>query len=354
MGMDLQEIERDALAELDRTSSLPEIEAVYTRYLGRKDGRLTSILRNLATLPPEEKKRLGQEANRLRGVLEERFAEKQKTLKNASLDSEMATQSVDLTLPGTPFLRGHAHPILETIREIADIFGGIGFRMVEGPEIETDKNNFTDLNIPENHPARDMQDTFYVDRKGEDAKPLLLRTHTSPVQIRIMRTMQPPVRIISAGRVFRHEATDATHAAIFHQIEGLAVDEGLSFADLKGTLAHFAESYFGPKTKVRFSPSYFPFVEPGAQMDVTCFLCGGEGRLAEGGPCNICKATGWIEVLGAGMVNPQVLRNVGYDPEKVTGFAFGIGVERIVMTRLQVRDIRLFLDSDVRFLEQFS
>ena len=354
MGMDLQEIERDALAELDKSSSLPEVEAVYTRYLGRKDGRLTSILRNLGTLSADEKKRVGQEANRLRTVLEERFAEKQKTLQASTLDSEMARQRVDLSLPGAFFQRGHPHPILETIREIADIFGGIGFRMVEGPEIETDRFNFTDLNIPENHPARDMQDTFYVNRKGDDGKPLLLRTHTSPVQVRIMREVKPPVRIISAGRVFRHEATDATHAAIFHQIEGLAVDEGLSFADLKGTLAYFAESYFGPKTKIRFSPSYFPFVEPGAQVDVTCFLCGGGGKLDGGSPCNICKATGWIEVLGAGMVNPQVLRNVGVDPKVHTGFAFGIGVERIVMTRLQVRDIRLFLDSDLRFLEQFS
>ncbi len=354
MGMDLQEIERDALAELDRSASLPEIDAVYTRYLGRKDGRLSGILRNLGTLPDDDKKRIGQEANKLRTILEERFAAKQKSLKDAALDSAVAGQRVDLSLPGTFFGRGNAHPILETIREIADIFGGIGFRMVEGPEIETDKNNFTDLNIPENHPARDMQDTFYVDRKSEDGKPLLLRTHTSPVQVRIMKSMPPPVRVISAGRVFRHEATDATHAAIFHQIEGLAVDENLSFADLKGTLAHFAESYFGPKTKVRFSPSYFPFVEPGAQMDASCFLCGGSGRINGEVPCNICKATGWIEVLGAGMVNPQVLRNVGYDPEKVTGFAFGIGVERIVMTRLQVRDIRLFLDSDLRFLEQFS
>jgi phenylalanyl-tRNA synthetase alpha chain len=353
MGMDLQSIERDALAELEASSSLPAVETVYTRYLGRKDGRLTSILKSLGSLGPEEKKRMGQEANRVRTLLEEKFAEKQKVLRNASLESQMSEQKIDLTLPGTPVSHGHAHPILETIREIGDIFSRIGFTMVEGPEIETDKNNFTDLNIPENHPARDMQDTFYIDRKGEDGKALLLRTHTSPVQVRIMKSMKPPVRIISAGRVFRHEATDATHAAIFHQLEGLAVDEGLSFADLKGTLTYFAESYFGPKTKVRFSPSYFPFVEPGAQMDASCFMCEGSGKLSTGTACGICKATGWIELLGAGMVNPQVLRNVGYDPQKVTGFAFGIGIERIVMTRLQVRDIRLFLDSDMRFLEQF-
>ncbi len=351
--MDLQSIEKEALEELNRSSTLPEIEALYSRFLGRKDGHLTSVLRNLKALPEDEKKRVGQLANQVRATLEERFAEKQRTLKDASFDADLK-KTVDLSLPGRSFVPGHSHPILSTIREIADIFRRIGFDLVDGPELESDKNNFTDLNIPENHPARDMQDTFYVDRRDETGKPLLMRTQTSPIQIRVMKGSTPPVRIIAPGRVFRHEATDATHAAVFHQIEGLAVDEGLSFADLKGTLSYFAESYFGPKTKVRFSPSYFPFVEPGAQMEASCFGCSGAGKLADGAPCGICKATGWIEVLGAGMVHPQVLRNVGYDPEKVSGFAFGIGVERIVMTRFGVRDIRHFLESDLRFLEQFS
>jgi phenylalanyl-tRNA synthetase alpha chain len=316
--------------------------------LGRKEGELTKILRNLATLPPDEKKQLGQAANQLRSTLEEKFSAKQKALQAAALSVNLESQKIDVTLPGTLFQRGHSHPILQAIDEISEIFRHIGFEVVDGPEVETDQNNFTDLNIPENHPARDMHDTFYL-----STGKLLMRTHTSPVQIRVMKSMKPPVRIISPGRVYRHEATDATHAALFHQIEGLVVDENISFADLKGTLTYFAEKYFGSSTKVRFMPSYFPFVEPGAQMDVTCFFCGGSKRTKTGEPCGLCKATGWIEMLGAGMVHPQVLRNVGYDPKKYTGFAFGMGVERIVMTRSQVRDIRSFLESDLRFLEQF-
>ena len=346
--MDLQSIERDALEALDNVASVSDMEALYTRFLGRKEGELTSVLRGLAALPPEEKKKVGQEANRVRTLLEEKFTSKQKTLQISSLNSNLEKDRVDLTLPGHPMPRGHAHPILSAIREISRIFRNIGFDIAEGPEVETDQHNFTDLNIPENHPARDMHDTFYLSNS------LLLRTHTSPVQIRVMRSTQPPIRLISPGRVFRHEATDATHAAIFHQIEGLVIDEGVSFADLKGVLTTFAETYFGASTRVRFMPSYFPFVEPGAQMDVQCFLCQGTKKLAAGGPCNLCKATGWIEMLGAGMVHPQVLRNVGYDPEKYSGFAFGMGVERILMTRAQVRDIRYFLESDLRFLEQFA
>jgi phenylalanyl-tRNA synthetase alpha chain len=357
--MDLQSIEKNALEDLDKTQSLSEIESIYTRYLGRKEGHLTNILKNIGSLPVEEKKRMGQEANRLRTLLEEKFSAKQKTFQEKSLLADLEKQKVDLTLPGTPYSRGKTHPILQTINEICDIFKQIGFDVVEGPEVEFDQHNFTDLNIPENHSARDMHDTFYLEAHGKnetgvDMGRLLLRTHTSPVQARIMRSMQPPVRIISPGRVFRHEATDATHAAVFHQIEGLYVDKNVSFSDLKGTLAYFSRKFFGSETKVRFSPSYFPFVEPGAQMDVQCFLCQGTKRLPSGDACSLCKATGWIEMLGAGMVHPQVLRNVGYDPKKVSGFAFGMGVERIVMTLYQIRDIRYFLESDLRFLEQFS
>ncbi len=353
--MDLDAIDREARADLGRAASLADIEALQSKYLGRKDGRLTSILRNLGTLSPEEKKKVGQRANELRVSLETDIAAKRQTFESDSLQKNLAGQKIDLSLPGDAFVRGTAHPILSTIREICDIFRRLGFSAVEGPEIETDQNNFTDLNIPANHPARDMHDTFYVEpAKGDTGAPWVLRTHTSPVQIRVMKQMSPPVRVVSPGRVFRHEATDATHAAVFHQVEGLAVDENISFADLKATLAFFAEEFFGPKTRVRFSPSYFPFVEPGAQMEVSCFACGGTGRVPTGDACSICKTTGWIELLGAGMVHPQVLRNVGYDPARVTGFAFGMGVERLLMTRAQVRDIRAFLESDIRFLGQFQ
>ncbi len=356
--MDLQSIEKEALEALERAGSLPEIDALHAQVLGRKDGQLTAILRNLATLPPDQKKIVGQQANQLRATLESRFSAKQSQLQLLSINSSLEKEKVDLTLPGRDVPRGHSHPIQKNIREITSIFQRLGFDVAEGPELESDTYNFTDLNIPENHPARDMQDTFYVDarargEKGEDLGPLLLRTHTSPVQIRVMKTTKPPIRLICPGRVFRHEATDATHAAIFHQVEGLVVDEGVSFADLKAVLATFAEKFFGSNTRVRFMPSYFPFVEPGAQMDVQCFLCQGTKKLPSGDSCSLCKATGWIEMLGAGMVHPQVLRNVGCDPEKYTGFAFGMGVERIVMTRAQVRDIRYFLESDLRFLEQF-
>ncbi len=346
--IDLQSIEKDALDALERVSSLPDVDALHARFLGRKDGQLTSVLRNLATLPPEEKKRVGQEANRIRTVLEEKISAKQSSLRAAALSANLEKEQVDLTLPGTPVQRGHSHPILKTIREITSIFKNIGFDVAEGPELESDQFNFTDLNIPENHPARDMHDTFYL-----DGQKLLLRTHTSPVQIRVMKETKPPIRLISPGRVFRHEATDATHAAIFHQVEGLVVAEGVTFGDLKGLLTYFAEKYFGPATKVRFMPSYFPFVEPGAQMDVQCFMCHGSRKTGNGQNCPLCKATGWIEMLGAGMVHPQVLRNVGYDAEKYTGLAFGMGVERIMMTRSEIRDIRYFLESDLRFLEQF-
>ncbi|MCG3203829.1 MAG: Phenylalanine--tRNA ligase alpha subunit [Elusimicrobia bacterium] len=346
--MDLESIEKDALEDLNQVTAVSDMETVYIKYLGRKEGRLTVILRNLGQLPPEEKKKVGQEANRVRASLEEKFSEKKALLESASLLTHLEKEKVDWSLPGLEFHRGTAHPILNAIREISDIFRKMGFDIAEGPEVETDQFNFTDLNIPENHPARDMHDTFYLEGSR------VMRTHTSPVQVRIMRSAQPPIRLISPGRVFRHEATDATHAAIFHQIEGLVVDQHVSFSDLKAVLAHFSEVYFGTQTRVRFLPSYFPFVEPGAQMDVQCFLCQGTQKNSSGQACPLCKATGWIEMLGAGMVHSQVFRNVGIDPEKYSGFAFGMGVERILMTRSQVRDIRYFLESDIRFLRQFK
>lgn len=346
--MDLPSIEREALEELEKISNLLEIEAFHSKYLGRKDGALTKVLRHLGTLPPEERKTMGQAANQLRLILEEKYNLRQKEFESASLAAQLHQEKIDVTLPGVPLRRGSSHPIITAINEICGIFGRLGFESVSGPEVETDFNNFTALNIPENHPARDLHDTFYLE------KGLLLRTHTSPIQVRLMKTVKPPVRIVSPGRVFRHEAVDATHQSIFHQIEGLAIDTNLSFADLKGVLTAFAKSYFGEYQKVRFRPGYFPFVEPGAEIDLACFYCQGTKLTPEGKPCGLCKATGWIEMLGAGMVHPQVLRNVGYDPSKYQGYAFGLGIERVVMTRLGVRDIRHFLDSDLRFLEQFS
>lgn len=357
--MELQTLEQEALKELEQVQSLSEIETLYVKYLGRKEGQLTKVLRNLGSLSPDEKKKTGQAANQLKQLIEGKIGEIKTRLQAAHHDKQIHENKIDVTLPGTPILSGRSHPILQNIKIITDIFKQLGFDVVEGPEIETDRNNFTDLNIAENHAARDLHDTFYLDPKNiklEDPSsgPLLLRTHTSPVQIRLMKKVKPPVRIVAPGRVYRHEAVDATHAAVFHQIEGLAVDEGITFADLKGTLTHFARKFFGEDTPVRFRPSYFPFVEPGAEMDLGCFLCKGAKKTPEGQNCPLCKASGWIEMLGAGMVHPQVLRNVGYDAEKYTGFAFGMGIERIVMTQSQVRDIRSFLESDLRFLEQFS
>ncbi len=346
--MDLQSIEREALAELDRAASIPELESLHAKVLGRKDGQLTQILRGLAAMAPEEKKKVGQEANTLRSLLEEKFSSKQKLLEDSVLTQKLEGEKIDLTLPGVAPKRGHSHPIVEAVREISRIFDGIGFTSVEERDIEDDFHNFNALNIPENHPARDMHDTFYTKHNG-----LLLRTHTSSVQIRLMENMKPPIRILAPGRVYRHEAVDATHAAVFHQVEGLAVDTKISFADLKGTLRHFVRQFFGQDLNIRFIPTYFPFVEPGAQMDIECFLCHGKKVLDGGKPCHVCKTSGWIEVLGSGMVHPNVFKAVGYDPKKVTGFAFGVGVERLVMVRSGVRDIRQFLESDMRFLEQF-
>ena len=353
--MDLQTLEADALAEIERLSTPEEADAFQVKFLGRKDGALTRVLRQLKDLPDEQKRVVGQAANRLREQLESRLADKRSTFHQSSLRDRLEKANLDPTLPGDVFPLGSLHPIVTAIDDITRIFRRLGFDDVQGPEIETDRNNFTDLNIPENHPARDLHDTFYVDltERGDVERPMLLRTHTSPVQIRLMKRVSPPVRIVAPGRVFRHEAVDATHAAIFHQVEGLAVDEGITMGDLKGTLTAFSREYLGADLAVRFRPSYFPFVEPGAEMDVQCFRCRGERRTADGQPCGLCKASGWIELLGAGMVHPQVFRNVGYDPERFTGFAFGMGIERVIMTRHRVPDIRLFLESDLRFLEQF-
>lgn len=316
-----------------------ELEQIRVRYLGRQ-GALTSLLRSLGTLPAAERPLVGAAANdakrELEGALEQRLA--------ATLEEERRRRRegarVDLTLPGRRPPLGSVHPLTRVHDEIVEIFVGLGFSVAEGPEIESDYFNFEALNLPRDHPARDMQDTFYL---TEDR---LLRTHTSPVQIRTMQAQKPPVRIICPGKVYRRDA-DITHSPQFTQFEGLAVDRNISMADLKGTLELFAREMFGPRSKIRFRPSFFPFTEPSAEVDVLCFLCGGDG-------CRVCKQSGWLEILGSGMVHPQVLRNVGYDPEEVTGWAFGMGVERIAMLKYGVDDIRLFFENDLRFLRQFA
>jgi phenylalanyl-tRNA synthetase alpha chain len=329
----------EARAAIGRAASSSELESLRVKYLGRS-GALTQILKSLGTLPAAERPLVGAAANEakreLESLLDARLAE--------ALEAERRRQRErarpDLTLPGRRPPRGSLHPLTRVRDEIVSVFMGLGFSVAEGPQIETDFYNFEALNIPRDHPARDMQDTFYLSSET------LLRTHTSPVQIRTMRAQAPPVRIIVPGVVYRRDA-DITHSPMFHQVEGLAVDVNVTMADLKGTLELFARELFGARSKIRFRPSFFPFTEPSAEVDVVCFLCGGVG-------CRVCKQSGWLEILGSGMVHPNVLRNVGYDPEAVTGWAFGMGIERIAMLKYGVDDIRLFFENDLRFLEQFA
>lgn len=346
-AVQVQELGEEALRELDSAGVTDHdaLEAWRVRYLGRR-GRLTQVLRNLSGLPLEERRTVGAAANELKSLLEERLAARQAKIRSAA-QAVTAEEALDVTLPGRRRLKGRLHPVTQTIREITNAFGELGFQVVEGPEVEWDHYNFTMLNIPPDHPARDMFDTFYIeggDKNGD--RSMLLRTHTSPMQARIMEKTEPPVRVVVPGRVFRYEATDATHEWHLHQIEVLAVDEGITFADLKGTLYEFARRIFGPERKVRFRCDFFPFVEPGVEMAIDCFKCRGAG-------CSFCKRTGWIEIMGAGMVHPKVLVGVGYDPERYTGFAAGIGVERVAMLRHGIEDIRLFAANDLRFLSQF-
>ena len=332
------------------------VEELRVRFLGKK-GELSAVLRGMGQLAAEERPRVGEVANRVRDEVERLLAEARGRIADAALEAELRGPPIDVTLPGRALLpRGRRHPITRATQEIAAIFARLGYEVASGPEIELDWYNFEAINIPRDHPARDMQDTFYLDdaalsRKVEPGS-VVLRTHTSPVQIRAMkRAGKPPVRVICPGRVYRSDY-DQTHTPMFHQVEGLCVDEGITFADLKGTLAAFARAYFGPGTRTRFRPSYFPFVEPGAEMDVSCSICGGTGR-KDGKRCGTCKETGWLEVLGAGMVHPRLFENVGFDARRVTGFAFGMGVERMAMLRYGIDDLRLFFENDLRFLEQF-
>jgi phenylalanyl-tRNA synthetase alpha chain len=355
----LKDLEALSLAAGDavaRAADEKALEDLRVRFLGKK-GELSAVLRGMGQLPAEERPRVGEVANRVKEEVERLLEAARERLAGAKLEAELAGPPIDVTLPPRRLLpRGHRHPITRATEEIAAIFARLGYEVASGPEIELDWYNFEALNIPPDHPARDMQDTFYADestlRHGVEPGTVLLRTHTSPVQIRAMKRIgEPPVRIICPGRVYRSDY-DQTHSPMFHQIEGLCVDEGITFADLKGTLAAFARAYFGPGTRTRFRPSYFPFVEPGAEVDVSCSICGGTGK-KDGRRCGTCKETGWLEVLGSGMVHPKVLENGGIDPKRYTGFAFGMGVERMAMLRYGIDDLRLYFENDLRFLGQF-
>ena len=325
------------MAELEKADA--DLEGIRVRFLGKK-GELTAVLRGMGSLSPEERPVIGQLANEVRAAIEAAIADKTAELKERMLDLKLRHEKLDVTVPGKAARMGHQHPLSRVQREMEDIFIGMGFQIAEGPEVEYDYYNFQALNIPENHPARDTQDTFYITDN------ILLRSQTSPVQVRVMEKQKPPIRIISPGRVYRSDALDATHSPLFHQMEGLVVDKGVTMSDLKGTLETFAKKMFGESTRIRFRPHHFPFTEPSAEVDVSCFVCGGTG-------CRVCKGEGWIEILGAGMVHPFVLQNCGIDPEIYSGFAFGMGIERVAMTHYGIDDIRLFYENDERFLEQF-
>jgi phenylalanyl-tRNA synthetase alpha chain len=348
----IEAIAGEAATAIGSASSSAELEDLRVRYLGRK-AELTSILRGIADLAPEERGKVGGAANRARKELEALLEARVAAVDAGELDAKLVSDRVDVTLPGAPPRPvGHAHLIARTTRLIEDTMVGLGYRVEEGPEIEHDYYNFTALNHPEGHPARMLQDTFYVQSDPE----VLLRTHTSPVQIRAMESQAPPIFIIVPGKVYRRDS-DATHSPMFHQMEGLAIAEGLTLADLKGTLLEMCRAIFGGEREIRLRPHFFPFTEPSVEVDVSCFQCGGSGSLAGGERCNLCKGQGWIEILGAGMVDPNVLGFVeasGYDPERVQGFAFGLGVERVAMLRHGVPDLRRFFDNDVRMLEQFG
>lgn len=347
-------------AHLQSVETPDALETLRIQWLGRKEGKVTLLLKELGQLPLDDKKTWGPRLNALRAGIETSLESKARELRTRMRAQALEEDTLDLTLPGTPYRTGRLHPLNQVIEALVHIFHGMGFVTADGPEIESEFFNFDALNVPPNHPARDLQDTFYLEQSQlqltlpdlHDSQaryePVLLRTHTSPVQVHVLQKYPPPVAIIAPGRVYRHEAQDATHLATFHQIEGLVVDvrPQLSFADLKGTLSRFAQLFFAPHVRTRFKPSFFPFTEPSAQMDVSCWICDGSG-------CKTCKSTGWIELLGAGMVNPRVLEAVELDPEKYVGFAFGMGIERLAMLKYGVEDMRLFYENDVRFLEQF-
>ncbi|HEY7941473.1 MAG TPA: phenylalanine--tRNA ligase subunit alpha [Candidatus Limnocylindrales bacterium] len=344
---ELRALGAHALASIGSAADGPALEAVEAEVLGRKAGALTVILRGMGALPADARPRIGALANEVRASLEAALAARRGALESGALEARLAAERLDPTLPGRPLARGSLHPVIETNREIARIFGQFGFVVFEGPEVESDELNFEALNIPPDHPARDLWDTLYIDAPAtSDGGRLLLRTHTSPSQIRVMRSTPPPIRALMPGRCFRHEAVDASHGFEFFQMEGLMVDEGTTMAHLRGLLDAFAHAMFGPAKRTRFRPGYYPFTEPSVAFDVECLICGGSG-------CPACGRSGWMTILGAGMVHPVVLRNGGLDPERFQGFAFGMGTDRIALLRHGITDLRVFLEDDLRFLEQF-
>ena len=336
----IDQLKSEALAAVAAADSTADLEEVRVRYLGRSAG-ITEIKKSIGSLPPEDRKEVGRSANLASREIEENMEARRAVIALAEQKSRLEAEAVDVTLPGVPFPKGHLHPTQRVIDEVVDFFVGLGYKVAEGPEVETDYYNFTALGIPPGHPARTMQDTFFVDEG------LALRTHTSAVQIRTMLSQEPPVYIICPGRVYRRDS-DPTHTPMFHQIEGLAVDKGINLGHLKGTLAAMARNVFGEEVKIRLRPSYFQYTEPSVELDVSCFICGGADP-----NCKVCKGAGWLEMLGAGMVDPAVLTEVGYDPEEYTGFAFGMGPDRMAMVKYGVPDLRLFFEGDLRFLRQF-
>ena len=335
----IEAIRAAAKAAIEKTASENEIEELRVKYLGKK-GELTAMLKQMGSLSAEERPAMGQLVNEAKQKLEALIAEKKTEMKQKATEAKLRSETIDITMPAREVKTGGIHPLNLVVNDMIDIFQSMGFDVVDGPEVETDHYNFECLNVPADHPARDMQDTFYL---GEN---LLLRTQTSAAQIRTMETRKPPIRVICPGRVYRADEVDATHSPVFHQLEGLVVDKGITMCDLKGVLEQFAREIYGKDTKVRFRPSFFPFTEPSVEVDVSCSECGGKG-------CRVCKGAGWIEILGAGMVHPNVLRSCGIDPDVYTGFAFGIGIDRITTTRYKISDIRLLFENDKRFLEQF-
>ncbi|MCR5148832.1 MAG: phenylalanine--tRNA ligase subunit alpha [Eubacterium sp.] len=339
MSLELGNIRDEAVKLIEESESPEKLDEIKVGFLGKK-GRLTEILKSMKDLPAEERPKVGQKVNEVRALLEAKLEEKKKEMNRTLLQAKMKRETIDVTLPGKRQIRGHRHPNQIALEDLEKVFIGMGYQVVEGPEVEYDKYNFELLNIPANHPAKDEQDTFYI------TKDILLRTQTSSVQARIMEKGDLPIKIISPGRVFRSDEVDATHSPSFHQVEGLVVGKNITMADLKGTLDQFAKSFFGPDTKTKLRPHHFPFTEPSAEVDVTCFKCHGKG-------CNVCKGSGWIEILGCGMVHPHVLEMCGIDPEVYSGFAFGIGLERVALLKYEIDDMRLLYENDVRFLSQF-
>ena len=335
----LKKILDDAMTQIDSSEHLDRLNEIKVSFLGKK-GELTSVLKAMKDVAPEDRPKVGQLVNEARKAIEEKLDEKRDIFEKAVLEEKLKSETIDVTLPGKKLAMGHSHPNTITLEEVEDIFVGMGYEVVEGPEVEYDYYNFEALNIPDNHPEKDEQDTFYI------TKDILLRSQTSSVQVHEMEKGKLPIRMIAPGRVFRSDEVDATHSPTFHQIEGLVIDKNITFADLKGTLQEFAKRLFGEDTKVKFRPHHFQFTEPSAEMDVTCFKCGGKG-------CRFCKGSGWVEILGCGMVHPHVLEMSGIDPEEYTGFAFGVGLERITLFKYEIDDMRLLYENDTRFLKQF-